>query len=126
LYSGLYTSKGHLESTVSSTPTASVISVNFIFYIFKLRVFENKVLRRTFGVERDEVTGERRKLHTEKPDDMYSSPNIVRVIKSRRMRWVGHVVHMGERSGHTRFWWGMPSETDHLEDPSVDKRIILG
>jgi len=52
----LYTSKGHFESTVTSNPTACVISINFIFYIFKLRVFENRVLRRTFGVKRDEVT----------------------------------------------------------------------
>ena len=65
----------------------------------KLRVFENMVLRRIFGPRRDEVTGEWRRLHNEKLNDLYSSPNIVRVIKSRRMRWAGHVARMGEESG---------------------------
>ena len=55
----------------------------------KLRVFENKVLRKIFGPRRDEVTEEWRRLHNEKLNDLYSSPNIVRVIKSRRMRWAG-------------------------------------
>ena len=63
----------------------------------KLRVFENMVLRRIFGPRRDEVTGEWRRLHNEELNDMYSSPNTVRVIKSRRMRWAGHVARMGER-----------------------------
>jgi len=62
----------------------------------KLRVFENMVLRRIFGSRREEVTGEWRRLHNEELNDLYSSPNIVRVIKSRRMRWAGHVVRMGE------------------------------
>ena len=62
----------------------------------KLRVFENMVLRRIFGPRRDEVTGEWRRLHTEELNDLYSSPNFVRVIKSRRMRWAGHVARMGE------------------------------
>ena len=62
----------------------------------KLRVFENIVLRRIFGPRRDEVMGERRRLHNEKLNDLYSSPNIVRVIKLRRMRWAGHVARMGE------------------------------
>jgi hypothetical protein len=66
-----------------------------MFCIFKLRVFENRVLRRTFGAKRDEVTGECKKLHNEKLDDLYFSPNIVRVIKSRRMRNVGHAVFWG-------------------------------
>jgi len=57
-------------------------------------VFENRVLRRIFGPRRDEVTGERR-LHNEELNDLYSSPNIVRVIKSRRIRWAGHVARMG-------------------------------
>jgi len=65
----------------------------------RLRVFENRVLRRIFGPRRDEVTGEWRKLHNEELNDFYSSPNIVRVIKSRRMRWAGHVAHMGEGRG---------------------------
>ena len=65
----------------------------------RLRVFENRVLRRIFGPKRDGVTGEWRKLHNEELNDLYSSPNIVRVIKSRRMRWAEHVVRMGERRG---------------------------
>jgi len=65
----------------------------------RLRVFENRVLMRIFGPKRDEVTGECRKLHTEELNDLYFSPNIVRVIKWRRMRWAGHVACMGERRG---------------------------
>ena len=60
-----------------------------------LRVFEYRVLRRIFGTKRDEVTGEWRKLHSDKLNDLYCSPNIVRVIKSKRMRWEGHVARMG-------------------------------
>jgi len=62
----------------------------------KLRVFENMVLRRIFGPRRDEIKGEWRRMHNEELNDLYCSPNIVRVIKSRRMRWAGHVAHMGE------------------------------
>jgi hypothetical protein len=62
----------------------------------RLRVFENRVLRRIFGPKREEVTGEWRKLHNEELHTLYSSPNIIRQIKSRRMRWAGHAVHLGE------------------------------
>jgi len=62
----------------------------------RLRVFENRVLRRIFGRKRDEVTGERIKLHNEELNDMYFSPNIIRVIKLRKMRWAGHVGHVGD------------------------------
>jgi len=65
----------------------------------KLRAFDNRVLRRIFGSKRDEVTGEWRKLHNEELNNLNSTPNIVRVIKSRRIRWMGHVVCMGERRG---------------------------
>jgi hypothetical protein len=65
----------------------------------RLRVSENRVLRRIFGPKRDEVTGEWGKLYVKKLNDLYSSPNIFRVMKSRRMRWLGHVAHMGERRG---------------------------
>ena len=65
----------------------------------KLMVFEDMVLRRIFGPRRDEVTGEWRRLHNEELNDLYSSPNIVRVIKPRRMRWAGHVARMGEERG---------------------------
>jgi hypothetical protein len=68
----------------------------------RLRVFENRVLRRVFGPRRDEVTGEWRKLHNEELDDLYSLPNIVRVVKSRRMRWAGHVARMGEERGRAQ------------------------
>jgi hypothetical protein len=63
----------------------------------RLRVFENRVLRRIFGPKRDEMTGECRKLHKEELRDLYSSPSIIRMIKSRRMRWAGHVARMGTR-----------------------------
>ena len=72
----------------------------------RLRVFENRVLKRIFGPKRDEITGEWRKLHNEELNDVYCSPNTVRVIKSRRMRWAGYVARMGERRGGTGFWWG--------------------
>jgi hypothetical protein len=61
----------------------------------KLKVFENRVLRRIFGLNRDGVTGGWRKLHNEELHNLYSSPSIIRIIKSRRMRWVGHVARMG-------------------------------
>jgi len=64
-----------------------------------LRVLENMVLRRIFGPRRDEVTREWRRLHNEEINDLYSSANIVRVIKSRRMRWAGHMSRMGEERG---------------------------
>ena len=92
----------------------------------KLRVFENMVLRRIFGPRRDEVTREWRRLHNEELSDLYSSPNIVRVIKSRGMRWVGHVARMGEERVVYRVWWGNRRERDHWGDLGVDGWIILG
>ena len=74
----------------------------------KLRVFGNMVLRRIFGPRRDEVTGEWRRLHNEELNDFYSSPNIVRVIKSRRMRWAGHVARIGEERWVYRVLVGKP------------------
>jgi hypothetical protein len=61
-----------------------------------MRVFENRILRRIFGPKRDEVMGEWRKLHSEELRNLYSSPDIIRQVKSRRMRWAGHVARMGE------------------------------
>ena len=91
----------------------------------RLRVFENRVLRRVFGSKRDEVTGEWRKLNNEELRDIYSLPNIVRVVKSRRMRWAGHVARMGEGRGVHRVLVGNLRERDHWGDPAVDGRIIL-
>jgi hypothetical protein len=88
-------------------------------------VFENTVLRGIFGPKRDEATGEWRRLHNEELNDLYSPPNIIAIIKSRRMRWAGHVARMGKREVHTGFWWGDLREDDHLGDPGVDGRIIL-
>ena len=79
----------------------------------KLRVFENIVLRRIFGPRSDEVTGELRRLHKEELNDLYSSRNILRVIKSRRMRWSGHVARLGEERGCIGSWWGNRRERDH-------------
>jgi hypothetical protein len=68
----------------------------------RLRVIDTRVLRRIFGPKRVEVTGEWRKLHNEELNKLYFSPNMFRVIKSRRMRWTGHVVCLGERKGAYR------------------------
>jgi len=83
----------------------------------RLRVFENRVLRRIFGPKRDEVTGEWRKLNNKECNDLYCSANSLWVIKSRRMRWAGHVARMVAWRGevHTRFWWGNLMERDHLK-----------
>ena len=104
----------HLFETVESSPHFPLLSTPLLFFwafpersdwyfsplpsfwFSRLRVFENRVLRRVFGPKRDEVTGEWRKLHNEELSDLYSLPNIVRVVKSRRMRWAGHVTRMGK------------------------------
>jgi len=83
----------------------------------KLRVFENRVLRRIFGPRRDEVTGEWRRFHNEELNDLYSSPNIVQVIKSRRMRWAGHVECMGGVRGLYRVLMGKPEGRRPLGRP---------
>jgi len=83
----------------------------------RLWVFENRVLRRIFGPKRDEVTGEWRKLHKEELNDLYSSPNIARVIKSRRMRGAGHVARMGEGKNVYRILVGKPKGKRPLGRP---------
>jgi hypothetical protein len=75
------------------------------------------VLRRIFGPKRDEVTGEWRKLHNEELHDLYSSPNIIRIIKSRRMRWAGHVTRMGEKRNACRLLVGKPEGKRPLGRP---------
>ena len=92
----------------------------------KLKVFENTVLRIIFGPRRDEVMGEWRRLHNEELNNLYSSPNIVWVIKSRRMRWAGHVARVGEERGVYRVLVGNRRERDHWGDIGVDGWIILG
>jgi len=88
-------------------------------------VFDNRVQRRIFGPKRDEVTGEWRKLHEEELNDLCSSPNIIRVIRSRRMKWKEHVVCMGNRRGVYRVLVGKTEGKNHLEDPGIDGKIIL-
>jgi hypothetical protein len=88
-------------------------------------VFGNRVLRKIFGPKRDEVTGEWRKLHNEELQDLYSSPSIVQVIKSRRMRLAGHVALMGSRESCTGFWRRNLREKGHWGDPGVEGMIIL-
>jgi len=83
----------------------------------RLRVFENRVLRKIYVPKRDEVTGECRKLHNEELNDLYSSPNIIGVIKSRRMRWAGNVAHMGQRRGACRVLVGKPEGKKLLGRP---------
>jgi hypothetical protein len=83
----------------------------------RLRVFENRVLRRVFGPERDEVTGKWRRLHNEELNDLYSLPNIVRVVKSKRMRWAGHVERMEEDRGVHRVLVGKPEGKRPLGRP---------
>jgi hypothetical protein len=82
----------------------------------RLRIFENRVLRKIFGTKREE-DGSWRKLYNDEFHDLYSSPNIIRVIKSRRMRWTGHVVHMGEGRGAYRVLVGRPEVKGSLGRP---------
>jgi hypothetical protein len=80
-------------------------------------VFENRVMRRIFGLKRKEVLGERRRLHNEKLRDLYSSPSIITIIKSRRMRWAGHVARMGEKRNAYRLVVGKPEGERPLGRP---------
>jgi hypothetical protein len=96
----------------------------------RLRVFENRVLRRIFGPKMDEMTGKWRKLYNEELRDLYSSPSIIRIIKSRRMRWVGHVARMGEKRNAYKLLVGKPEGKRPLGRPRrrcVDNiRMYLG
>jgi hypothetical protein len=84
------------------------------------------VLRRIFGPKRDKVIAEWRKLHNEQLHGLYSSPTIVRVIKSRRIRWARHIARMGRREKCIGFWWENLRERYHWGEPGIDERIILG
>jgi transcription termination factor 2 len=86
-------------------------------------VFENRVLRRIFGPKRDEVTGDWRKLHNEELHNLYSSPNIIRMIKSRRMRWAGHVARMGETRSANRILVGKPEGKRPLGRPRRSRYV---
>jgi hypothetical protein len=98
--------------------TVAAKTIRVCWYVeHRLRVFENRVLRRIFGPKRDGVTVEWRRLHNEELYDLYSSPNIVRVIKSRRMRWAWHVARMGERRGAYRILVGRPKGRRPLGRP---------
>jgi hypothetical protein len=87
----------------------------------RLRVCENRVWRGIFGPKRDEVTGVWRKFHYKELQNLYSSPTMGRVIKSRR-RWAGHVAQMERGEACTGFWWGILRERDYWGDPGVDGR----
>jgi hypothetical protein len=77
------------------------------------------VLRRVFGPKRDEETGGGRKLHNEELRNLYSSSSIIRMIKSRMMRWAGHVARMGRRGMYVAHWWESQEERDHWEDRDI-------
>jgi hypothetical protein len=83
----------------------------------RMRVFENRVLRRIFGPKRDEVTGEWRKMHNEELHNLYSSPDLIRQIKSRRIRWAGHVARMGEGRNVYKVLMGKPEGKRPLGRP---------
>jgi hypothetical protein len=88
-----------------------------------LRVFEKRILRRIFGRKREEVVGGWRRLHNEELHNLYASPTVIRVIRSRRMRWMGHVARMGEI--RTKFWSENLKGRDHTEDLGIDEKIIF-
>jgi hypothetical protein len=90
-----------------------------------MRVFEKRVLRRIFGPTRDEVTGDWKKMHNEEFHNLYSSPNIIMIIKSRRMTWVGHILHMGEMKNTCQTLVGKLKEKRPLGRLGTEGRIIL-
>jgi hypothetical protein len=124
---GIYS---YIPATNHVSSVAAVLYLQFVLHVLlllllllreepKLRVFENRVLRRIFGPKRDKVLFEWRKLHNEELNDLYSSPNIFRVFKSRRMKWAEHVSHMGERRGVYRVLVGKPDGKRPLGRPII-------
>jgi hypothetical protein len=91
----------------------------------KMRVFEDRALRRIFGPKRVEVTGGWGKLHIEELHNLYSPPSITRMMKSRRMIWVGHVARRRRRGMHMEYWWEGQKKRDHSEEQDVGGWIIL-
>jgi len=137
-----YSMKNHSSSTLLSTNINIKIYRTIILPVVlnwyetwlltmrekrRLRVFDSRVLRRIFGPKRDEVTGEWSKLHNEELNELYSSPNIIRVTTSRRTRWEGHVALLGRGEAYTECWGegGNLRERVHLEDRGVDGSIKL-
>ncbi|KAJ4450972.1 hypothetical protein ANN_02407 [Periplaneta americana] len=110
------TGKEYTKSEAESVPIVSQASYQ-LECIVQLMVFENKVLRKIFGAKRDEVTGEWRKLHNTELHELYSSPDIIRNIKSRRLRWAGHVARMGESRNAYRVLVGRPKGKRPLGRP---------
>jgi hypothetical protein len=102
-----------------STPVRECCEIHCLVFV-NVQIFRGLV-----NVHGDEVTGEWRKLHNEELNDLYSGPNIVRMIKSRNMRWAGHVARMGKGEVCTGFSWGNLREGDRWGDPGIDGRIIL-
>jgi hypothetical protein len=90
-----------------------------------MKVFENRGARRVFEPKRDETTGDWTKLRIEELHNLYSSPNIIRMIKSRRRRWTGHVARIGRNGLYVRFWWESQKEEGHEEYLDTGGRIIL-
>jgi hypothetical protein len=88
-------------------------------------VFENRVLRRIFGPKRDEVTGGWRKLHNVELHNLFSSPSITRMIKSRRIRLAGPVARIGRKGMDIELWWEIHMERDHYEDLDTGGRIAI-
>ena len=88
-------------------------------------MFENLVLRKIFGSKKNVVTGEWRRVHHEELYDLYSTPDVIRMIKSKMIRWAGHMARVAERRMHAVFWWVNLREMDYLDDTGVDWRIIL-
>jgi hypothetical protein len=88
-------------------------------------VFEIRVMRGTFGPKRDEVTRDCRKLHNEKLLNLYSSPSIISMIKSRRIRWAEHIARIGRKATHIGYWWQSQKERDPLEGQDVGCWIIF-